>query len=89
MPVPLSFQMGFGMKVAVLPFRRATFFTMNLYHMRLSAIFVSESNFMSISPWPAVPTSWCCASISMPTDSITRHISVRISCSVSVGERGK
>ncbi len=44
---------------------------------------------MSISAWPAVATSWCCRSIWIPTCSITRHISVRMSCSESMGATGK
>src|SRR5262245_4371164 len=33
MPLPLSSKIGFGMKVTVLPFLRATFLQMYLYHM--------------------------------------------------------
>ena len=38
MPEPLSPKSGFGMNVAVLPCLRATFLTMYLYHISLSAI---------------------------------------------------
>ena len=43
MPDPLSPNTGFGMKVAVLPWRWATFFTTYLKSMTLSADFASES----------------------------------------------
>ena len=89
MPEPLSPKSGFGMNVAVLPWRRATFLTMYLYHMSLSATSRATSKRMSISAWPAVATSWCWRSTWMPTVSITRHISVRRSCCVSVGATGK
>jgi hypothetical protein len=49
MPLPLSPKIGFGANVAVLPHFRATFFTTYLYHWRLSAIFTSDANRMSIS----------------------------------------
>ena len=39
MPEPLSPKMGLGMKVTVLPFRRATFLITYLNRMRLSAIY--------------------------------------------------
>ena len=45
------------MKVAVLPCLAATFLTTYLYFIWWSAIASSESNFMSISHWPAVATS--------------------------------
>ena len=45
------------MKVAVLPALAATFLTTYLYFIWWSAIASSESNFMSISHWPAVATS--------------------------------
>ena len=57
MPEPLSWKSGFGMNVATLPWRLATFLTMYLYSIDLSPIFVSVSKRMSISPWPAVATS--------------------------------
>ena len=41
MPLPLSSNTGLGMKVAVLPLRRATLRTTYLYHWRLSAICTS------------------------------------------------
>ena len=37
MPLPLSPNMGLGMNVAVLPLRNATFFTIDLNHISLSA----------------------------------------------------
>ena len=89
MPLPLSPNTGFGMKVAVLPYFRATFLTMYLYHIRLSAIFTSGAKRMSISAWPAVATSWCCFSTMMPTCSIVITISWRMSCWESVGGTGK
>ena len=49
MPEPLSPKIGFGMKVTVLPWRRATFLTMYLYHMSASPIFTSDRKRMSIS----------------------------------------
>jgi len=44
---------------------------------------------MSISAWPAVATSWWCFSMRIPTFSISRTISERMSCCVSVGATGK
>ena len=44
---------------------------------------------MSISAWPAVATSWWCFSTWMPAFSISRIISVRMSCWESVGATGK
>jgi hypothetical protein len=89
MPLPLSPKIGFGMNVAVLPCFQATFLTMYLYHISASPICSSGRKRMSISAWPAVATSWCCFSTRMPTDSIMRHISVRMSCWVSLGGTGK
>jgi hypothetical protein len=57
--------------------------------MTLSAISTMGENFMSISAWPAVPTSWCWASITMPSLSISSTISVRRFCIESVGGTGK
>ena len=57
-PEPLSSNTGLGIRVAVFPWRRATFLTMYLYHIIWSPIFTSSWNFMSISHWPAVATSW-------------------------------
>ncbi len=89
MPEPLSPKSGLGMKVAVLPCRQATFFTMYLNQLRLSAHFTRVLKRKSISAWPAVATSWCCRSTSMPTSASTRHISVRMSCWLSSGATGK
>ena len=47
------------------------------------------SNRMSISAWPAVPTSWCCTSVSIPTFSSVRIISDRRSWKWSMGGTGK
>ena len=58
MPDPLSWKRGFGISVTVLPWRRATFLTAYLYFSSLSPMLTSESKRMSISAWPAVPTSW-------------------------------
>ena len=66
MPLPLSPNSGFGMNVTVLPAARAMDLMMYLYSISLSAIVSSGPNRMSISAWPAVPTSWCCISVSMP-----------------------
>ena len=77
------------MKVAVLPARRAQFLTTYLYLIRLSAMATSVSNFMSISHWPAVATSWWWHSTIIPICCITSAISERRSCSVSVGGTGK
>ncbi len=49
----------------------------------------SVSNRMSISAWPAVATSWCCTSISMPRRSMVRIISDRRSWKWSAGGTGK
>src|SRR5580765_5491978 len=57
-PEPLSSKIGLGINVAVFPCRRATFLTMYLYHIIWSPILTSSWNFMSISHWPAVATSW-------------------------------
>ena len=67
MPEPLSSKSGFGMNVTILPCFRAMFLMTYLYNINLSAIFVSVSNRMSISDWPAVATSWWCNSTWMPT----------------------
>ncbi len=48
-PEPLSPKSGLGMKVAVLPWRQATFFTMYLNQLRLSAHFTRVSKRKSIS----------------------------------------
>ena len=77
------------MKVAVLPWRRATFLTTYLYLISLSAIATSVSNFMSISHWPAVATSWWWHSTLMPIRSMVSAISARMSISVSEGGTGK
>ena len=66
MPLPLSPNSGLGMNVTVRPAARAVFLTMYLYAINVSAIASSGRNRMSISAWPAVPTSWCCISTSMP-----------------------
>src|SRR5204863_1238426 len=57
MPEPLSWKIGLGMKVTVLPASRAVFLMTYLYFMTLSALLSSVSKRMSISAWPAVPTS--------------------------------
>ncbi len=89
MPVPLSPKSGLGIRVTVLPCLRATFLMMYLYHIKLSAILVRLLNCMSISAWPPVATSWCCASTAIPTCSMTRTISERMSFMLSVGGTGK
>ena len=77
------------MKVAVLPCLAATFLTTYLYFIWWSAIASSESNFMSISHWPAVATSWCWHSTVSPISIMVSAISARRSCSVSLGGQGK
>ena len=77
MPEPLSSKIGFGMNVAVLPAWRATFLITYLKSISLSAIAASESKRMSISAWPAVPTSWCWTSTGMPSASRAMVISDR------------
>ena len=67
------------MNVAVLPCRLATLRMTYLNHMNWSAIWSSGLNFMSISHWPAVATSWWWASTSIPTSCITLDISARMS----------
>ena len=89
MPDPLSWNTGLGMNVAVLPYWWATFFTTYLNSISLSAMRVSSSKRTSISACPAVPTSWCCSSTSMPTCSSASIISVRRSWKWSAGGRGK
>ena len=89
MPDPLSPNSGFGMNVAVMPCSRATFLTMYLYITIWSAIFTSGWKRMSISHWPPVATSWCCASTSMPASIIFIDIAVRMSWSWSLGGTGK
>ena len=86
MPVPLSRNSGLGMNVTVLPYFLATFLMMYLYFSTLSAIRTSGANRMSISPWPAVATSWCWASTSMPHSIIVSIISVRMSVK-AIGRR--
>src|SRR6202035_2052621 len=46
---------------------RATYLMTYLYSSSLSACSSSLPKRMSLSAWPAVPTSWCCISVSMPT----------------------
>ena len=53
MPEPLSWKIGLGMKVTVLPYFFAVFLVQYLYQSTLSAIFVRVSKRMSISVWPA------------------------------------
>ena len=62
MPEPLSWKIGFGMNVTVLPAAWAVCLTTYLYFMTLSAVASSGPYRMSISAWPAVPTSWWCTS---------------------------
>ncbi|MNN26161.1 hypothetical protein D3C81_1396610 [compost metagenome] len=89
MPLPLSPTSGLGMKVAVLPLRWATFLMTYFIRSSSSAFCTRVLNLVPISHWPAVATSWCCTSTSMPTCSRVLHISARRSCRVSVGGTGK
>ncbi len=89
MPDPLSWNRGFGMNVTVLPCFRAVFLVTYLYHITLSAIFVSVSKRMSISDWPAVATSWWCTSTRTPTFSRFSTMSDRMSWKWSIGGTGK
>ena len=77
------------MKVALLPFFFATFFTTYLNHMSSSAIFVRVANFIPISHWPAEATSWWPTSTSMPLSMSVVIMSARRSWSTSVGGTGK
>src|SRR5260370_1309156 len=54
------------MKVTVLPYCWATLLVTNLYFIMLSAEASRVLNRRSISAWPAVATSWCWHSTSMP-----------------------
>ena len=65
------------------------FLTTYLYFMTLSAVVSSVSYRMSISAWPAVPTSWWCTSIVRPTFSRFSTISDRRSWYWSIGGSGK
>jgi hypothetical protein len=58
MPLPLSWKIGLAMKQTVLPCCLPTLRQMYLYHINWSAILSRLVNFMSISLWPAVATSW-------------------------------
>ncbi len=89
MPDPLSPKSGFGMQVTVLPYFVATFLMTYLYNMTLSAMVTRLSNFMSISDCPAVPTSWCWASNSMPQSISVCIISLRMFIIWSAGGTGK
>ena len=80
---------GLGMKVATYPFWAATFLMMYLYFIILSPIAVRVSKRMSISAWPAVPTSWCWTSTGTPASISFSIISERRSCNRSVGGTGK
>ena len=77
------------MNVTVLPYFLATFLMMYLYMHIWSAISTSGENRRSISDWPAVATSWCWASTSMPQSIIVCIISLRMSISESAGGTGK
>ena len=89
MPLPLSPTIGLGMKVAVLPLRKATLRITYLVASSSSAFLTIELNLVPISHWPAVATSWWCTSVSMPICSSVLTISARRSCSESVGGTGK
>ncbi len=89
MPEPLSPKIGFGMNVAVLPLRQATFLTRYLNFMTLSAVTSSSSNRKLISACPAVPTSWWARSTTRPVFSISVTISSRRSPKWSYGATGK
>jgi hypothetical protein len=85
----LSSKTGFGMNVAVFPRRIATFLTMYFMSITRSACWSSEPKPMSISAWPAVPTSWCCTSTWTPASMSLSIISVRMSWKWSIGGTGK
>ena len=89
MPEPLSPNSGLGMKVTVLLYFLATFFSTYLYIITLSAMATRLSNFMSISAWPAVATSWCWASMLMPQSTSVCIISLRMFIIWSAGGTGK
>ena len=77
------------MKVTVLPYLCAVFLMMYLKSRRLSACLTIGAYFMSISAWPPVATSWCCASISSPHSIMFSIISLRRSWKWSIGGQGK
>ena len=77
------------MKVRTLLWARATFRPTYLSSMTLSACWRRVVYFRSISPWPAVATSWWWASMWMPRSISLRIHSERMSCCVSVGGTGK
>ena len=78
------------MKVAVLPCVRATFLTMYLNHMSVSAISISGRKRMSISHWPAVATSWCAVSTLMPTStSVVHHLGAEVGAASRSAATGK
>jgi hypothetical protein len=89
MPLPLSPTTGLGMKVAVLPYERATFITVYLRICIQSARFTSVLNLVPISFCPGAATSWWCTSTSTPCSSSARQIAERMSCSESTGGTGK
>ena len=90
MPLPLSSNSGLGMNVAVLPCRRATFLTMYLYFSTLSAIatsvVVAACRSRTGRRWPPRGGG---SRPSCRTRIIVSIISVRRSCSASVGGHGK
>ena len=89
MPEPLSPKSGLGMKVAVLPLRRATLRMMYLASITWSALSTRAWATRSISHWPPVATSWKWAEVAMPHSAIRWAISVRRSARLSVGGQGK
>ena len=89
MPEPLSWKIGLGMKVAVLPCFLAVFLAQYLYQSTLSAILVRVSKRMSTSVCPPVATSWWCTSTLTPTLSRARTMSERMSWNWSMGGTGK
>src|SRR5438477_561493 len=88
MPEPFSSKIGFGRKVALLPAARATFLTMYLCVMSVSAMRSNGWKRRSISPWPGPPTSWWWNSQGTSSASSVITISERRLPSVSWGGNG-
>ena len=88
MPEPLSPKSGLGMKVTVLPCRRATFLTMYLNHISLSAMLQQRVE-AHVDLGLAGGGDLVVLALDLDADaSMTAHISVRMSCWLSVGAPG-
>ncbi len=87
-PEPFTPKIGFGMKVAWRPWSMATFLTMSLKVVTLSAVATASPYLKSISCCPGA-TSWCAASTSKPIASRATTMSRRASSPRSTGVRSK